>query len=158
MASFDKPDALRSDPWGKNEYLRSTKGNLFTSATVHASTVTAETFKDGQNPQNSQSIKILQSGEVIAKITSGPNSGYFGPFQTGATDGRADVANIAGINDTYNPDQFNRRNVDCAVLYKGTVLRDRIFIRDANGKRVVATDAVVNALRGTAGLDILVKS
>lgn len=158
MPSFDKPDALRSDPWGKNEYLRSTKGNLFTSFTCAAATITAETFKDGQNPQNSQSIKILQSGEVMAKVTSGPNVNHVGPFQTGATDGRADINNIVGVNDTYNPDQFNRRNVDIAVLYKGTVLKPRVFIRDANGKRVPAPDSVIDALYGTRGLDILSKS
>lgn len=158
MPSFDKPDALRSDPFGKNEYLRSTKGNLFTSATVHKDSITAEQWKDGQNPQNTQTFKLLQTGEVICKITSGPMQGYFGPYQEGATDGRADVANIAGLNDTYSPDKFNRRNNEVAVCYKGTALRQRVFIRDSTGKRKVATDAVINAMRGTVGLDLLFKS
>lgn len=77
MPSFNKGGGIRP-PFGKNQYLRSTKGMKFESYTLAASTVTAELI-DGTL------TKIVQSGEIMAKITSGPDSGKVGPFQASGT-------------------------------------------------------------------------
>jgi len=76
MASFDKGPGLRT-PFGRNVFLRSTRDVKTESRTLAASTVPAETI-DGATAQ-----KILQPGTVLAKITSGADSGKVGPFQGG---------------------------------------------------------------------------
>lgn len=77
MASFTAGGSART-PFGKNEFLRSTQDVKYESYTVAASTVALETI-DGVAGQ-----KILQSGEVMAKITSGDEAGKIGPFQSGS--------------------------------------------------------------------------
>lgn len=119
MPAFVKGGALRQ-PFGRNQYLRSTRGMKFNSATVAASTVTAITI-DGFANQ-----KILQPGTVLAKITSGGEAGKVGPYSTdtvGVTDGRSSAANIVGICDTFLPWQLMERDVEVAVLYDGTVVQ-----------------------------------
>lgn len=76
MSTFIKGGST-STPFGKREYLRSTRGTKFESYTVAASTVPARTI-DGNAGQ-----KILQPGTVMAKITSGVDLGKVGPFQRG---------------------------------------------------------------------------
>lgn len=66
-------------PFGDNEFLRSTKGikrdhYMFASATLPAQTI------DGVS-----GLKLLPRGLVLAKITSGPDSGKVGPFQAAGT-------------------------------------------------------------------------
>lgn len=78
MPDFKKGGALLT-PFGKNVYLRSTVGCKFESYTLAAATVPNETI-DGVTQQ-----KILQPGTVLAKITSGPDSGKVGPFQASGT-------------------------------------------------------------------------
>jgi hypothetical protein len=77
MPSFTKGGGIRP-PFGKNQYLRSTKGMKFESATIYNGSVPYETI-DGTE------MRILQSGEVLAKITSGPGIGMVGPFQASGT-------------------------------------------------------------------------
>jgi filamentous hemagglutinin family protein len=84
MASFTKGGTAKT-PFGKNTYLRSTKSLQFESYTCAANTVPAQTI-DGVAGQ-----KILQPGTILAKITSGPDSGKVGPFQAAGT---ADVWTI----------------------------------------------------------------
>lgn len=78
MASFTK-GGLAKTPFGKNVYLRSTKSLQFNSYTCAANAVTATTI-DGVSGQ-----KMLQPGTVMAKITSGPDTGKVGPFQAAGT-------------------------------------------------------------------------
>jgi hypothetical protein len=66
-------------PFGKNVYLRSTRGIQTKSAMLAADTIPARTI-DGWGNQ-----KVLQPGTVLAKITSGPDTGKVGPFQAGGT-------------------------------------------------------------------------
>lgn len=155
MPSFVKPTQTPSTPFGKNQYLRSTRGTQFESGTVAKSTVVAENWTDGTG--KTTAIKVLQSGEVMAKITSGADQGKYGPFQLGVSDGRQDVANLAGVNDTFIPWQLNERDVDAAFLYHGTCVQAWCFIRDATGKRIPLTDTVADALRGKKGLDVTFK-
>ena len=77
MASFSKTPTLRA-PFGKNVYQRSTKGQKYESSTLAATSVVAETI-DGTL------LKVAQSGETMAKITSGPEAGKIGPYQPAGT-------------------------------------------------------------------------
>lgn len=152
MPSFNAPDRVNSTPFGKNQYLRSTKNVQFESYTCAKDSVAEEDWTDGVGDVHSG--KVLQSGEAMAKITSGADAGKIGPFQLGATDGRQTAANLVGLNDTFAPWQLNERDVDVAVLYHGVAHQSWCTIRDANGTRIALTDAVADALRSTKGLDI----
>lgn len=122
-----------STPFGRNEYMRSTRNTRFESYMLAASTLPARTI-DGYPNQ-----KILQPGTVLAKITSGPEAGKVGPFSVdgvGVTDGRADPANIVGINDTFLPWQLIERDVEVGVLQQGTPVQAWCFELDAGGNFV----------------------
>lgn len=155
MAHFNKPTQTNSTPFYKNRYRRSNVGIKIESYTLAASTVTAETVKDGTGVETE--TKVLQSGETLAKITSGPEIGKVGPFQAGATDGRQTAANIVGINDTFAPWQLNERDIEVGVVYDGTLVQPWCFERDATGKRITLTNTTADAMRGTKGLDITFK-
>lgn len=140
MPSFDKSGATTRVPFGKNQYLRSTRGPKYESYTVAAASVPAETI-DGATDQ-----KVLQSGEVLAKITSGAEIGKVGPFQAGATDGRQTAANIVGINDTFLPWQLMHADREVAVCYDAAVVQAWCFERDAAGARIPLTNATRDAI------------
>lgn len=150
MPAFSKGGAAKT-PFGKNEYLRSVRGLKFESYTCAAASVPAETI-DGQAGQ-----KVLQPGTVMAKITSGGDSGKVGPFQAGVADGRQTLANIVGLNDTFLPWQLIERDVEIAVLYEGTAVQAWCFELDAGGARIALTNTTADAMRGTKGLDITFK-
>lgn len=134
-------------PFGRNEFLRSTRDVKFESYTVYAPSVATETV-------NGVATKVLQPGEVLAKITSGPGSGMVGPVQAGATgEGRGTVAgatgvdNIVGINNTFLPWQLMERDVEVAVVYEATVVQAWCFERNAGGARIpLATALVIDQL------------
>jgi hypothetical protein len=117
MSTFVKGGGV-STPFGRNEYLRSTRGTKKESYTVSAASVPARTI-DGNAGQ-----KILQPGTVMAKITSGAEAGKIGPYVSGGagTDGRQDPANIVGLNDTFLPWQLVERDVEIAVTYECTAV------------------------------------
>ena len=150
MSSFVKGGGV-STPFGRNEYLRSTRNTQFESYTIAAATLPARTI-DG-NPNQ----KILQPGTVLAKITSGGDAGKVGPFQAGATDGRQTAANIVGLNDTFLPWQLIERDVEVGVLYHGTAVQAWCFEYDAGGNAIALTNTTADAMRGTKGLDITFK-
>lgn len=147
MSTFVKGGGV-STPFGRNEYMRSTRNTRFESYTLAAATVPARTI-DG-NPNQ----KILQPGTALAKITSGGDSGKVGPFQTGVTDGRQTVANLVGINDTFLPWQLMERDVEVGVLQHGTCVQAWCFELDAGGNFVALANATADALRSTKLLDI----
>lgn len=155
MASFNNPTQVSSTPFGKNQYLRSVRDLQFESYTCAKGAVAAEKWKDGTGKEYDQ--KILQSGEVLAKITSGADAGKVGPFQQGATDGRQTAENIVGLNDTFAPWQLNERDIEVAAVYHGTAVQGWCTIRDATGARIPLTDTVADAMRGTKGLDVTFK-
>ena len=77
--SFSKgPGDLRA-PFGKNEYRRSDRDLKYESYTVSCESVDTEVI-DGTP------LKVCQSGEGMAKITSGPHKGKIGPFQAAGAD------------------------------------------------------------------------
>lgn len=137
-------------PFGANEFLRSTKNLQFDHYTLSAASVPTETI-DGSTQ------KVLKRGEVLAKITSGAESGKVGPFQADATDGRQTAANIVGLADTFVPWQLLRRDVEVAAVYHGTVVQALCTERDTAGARIALTDATLTTMRGTKNLDILAR-
>lgn len=78
MPSFTK-NAFAT-PFGRNVFLRSTRGMRTVSRTCAKSTIPEQTI-DANTGQ-----KVLQTGMVMAKIISGPDTGKVGPFQAGGTD------------------------------------------------------------------------
>lgn len=166
MADFVKGGGLTT-PFGRNEFLRSTKEGQFQteSYTLAASTWPARTI-DG-NPNQ----KVAQPGTVLAKITSGPEAGKVGPFQrfvadpdgtgpltdSGATDGRGDPANIVGLLLTFLPWQLIERDVEISAVYDCVAVQGWCKEHDAAGAEIVLTNATADQMRGTKGLDIKFK-
>lgn len=135
-------------PFGRNEYLRSTRDVKTESYTCAASTVPARTI-DGVSGQ-----KILQPGTVMAKITSGADAGKVGPFMAGVTDGRQTVTNIVGLNDTFLPWQLMERDVEIAAVYEATAVQAWCIELDAGGLPIALTNTTADAMRGVKGLDV----
>lgn len=140
-------------PFGRNEYLRSTRDVKTESYTVAASTITAQTI-DGVAGQ-----KILQPGTAMASITSGPEAGKIGPLQVdvGVTDGREDIANLVGLNDTFLPWQLIERDVEVAVVYECTAVQAWCIEYDAAGDPIALTNTAADAMRSAKSMDILFK-
>lgn len=151
MAHFDKGGA-GPDPFGKNVYLRSTDPKpQRESYTFAHETLPMETVNGKANQ------RILQSGEVLAKITSGAHIGKVGVFQAGVTDGRESLDNIVGVNDTFLPWQLLHRDVEVAATYDCTAVQAWCFERNAAGARIALTNTTADAMRGKRGLDVKFK-
>ena len=148
MPSFTKGGGPGTDPFGSNEYLRSTQDVKKESYTVAASTVPLETVNGVANQ------KVLKPGELMCKITSGGETGKVGPFQTLATDGRQTIANAVGINDTFLPWQLLERDVEIAVTYEATCVQAWCYERDSAGLRIALTNTNADAVRNTKGVEL----
>jgi hypothetical protein len=149
MPSFNKGGGVRP-AFGKNVYQRSTKGQKFESYTFSRAATPNEQI-DGE------AKKFLQSGEVMAKITSGPESGKVGPFQAGVTDGRQTTANIVGIAETFLPWELNERDHDGSVCYEVAARQGWCFERNAAGDRIPLTNATRDAIVDNPALDVYFK-
>lgn len=151
MPAFVRGGTTFSDPIGPNEYLRSTQDVKFESYTVAAASVPTETINGiaGQ--------KVLQRGVVMAKITSGGDSGKIGPFQAGVTDGRQTLANIVGLNDTYLPWQLLEHDEQVAVAYMATAVQAWCYELNAGGARIALTNTTADAMRSVKGMDVTFK-
>ncbi|URG17381.1 scaffolding protein [Rhodococcus phage Mbo2] len=147
MPHFTKPSGDYA-PFGKNEYRRSTKGLLYESYTFSAASMPTVTI-DGTVQ------KVLQSGVVLAKITSGAESGKVGVFQADATDGRQTAANIVGVNDTFLPWQLLKRDADVSACYHGTLDQAKCIEYNTAGAPIALTNTTADAMRGTKGLDLM---
>lgn len=139
MPSFEAGPQYRT-PFGKNEFLRSTQDVKYESYTVADGSIATRTI-DG-NVET-----ILEPGTVMAKITSGGDSGKIGPYQVDATDGRQTATNIVGINSTFLPWQLGERDVEVAVVYEGTVVQAWCDFYDTGDAAAGTTTAVSNAVR-----------
>lgn len=153
--SFQKgPTPAAFAPFGKNVYLRSTRDVKYESFTVAASSVTAETI-DGS------AQKILQSGEVMAKITTAAGTstaadvGKVGPFQAGVTDGRQTLTNIVGVNDTFLPWQLLHHDETISVAVEARVVQAWCFERNAAGARIALTNTTAAAMVSQKSLSLL---
>jgi len=139
MASFNKQDVADRSPFGINEYLRSTEGMKFESYTLAASTIRTQTV-DGV-----AGMKIAQRGLILAKITSGAESGKVGPFvapTTDVVDGRQVVANIVGILETFLPWQTMDRDVEIAANYMCAAVQ--AWCREYSGNLAATTEAALS--------------
>lgn len=136
--------------FGKNQYLASTRADaVFSSYTVAAAVVHSDA--DGN--------KVLQSGTVLAKCTSGGSSGLVGPYEADATDGRQTSTNIVGVCDTFLPYQLNNGNYDVAVLKTGRVDSSVCYeyptgVTVAPGTRGLGSGTKTALATRTADLDI----
>lgn len=142
-------------PIGVNNFLRSTQPGSFLT---DSRTVAKGSYPTEVGTTTGQ--KMLQKGELIAKITSGADAGKYGVFSTdttGVTDGRSDPANIVGINNSYYPYQLMDRDVDIAVVYAGSVVQANVTVRDASGARVPVPNATVDALADRKDLNLVWK-
>ncbi len=147
MPSYNRGPNLRK-PFGKNVYLRSTRGLQFDHGTFAASTCPSTTI-DGYTQ------KVLQPGTALARITSGAETGKLGPVDAGASDGRQTAANFVGICDTFLPYQLIDRDVEVAYVYSAAVVTANCF-QVASGAWIVIQAATITALKpgGTAGAEI----
>lgn len=155
MVSFDRQTSgIQRYPEPHN-YLRSTQPGSFAN--------TSYTLAKGAHPVEpadtgiGEGKKFLQRGEILAKITSGADSGKVGVFQAGVTDGRQDAANIVGINRTFAPWELNVRNVDVAADYSAMVVAAWVTMRDASGKRVPVDQPTITAMDARTDLNIVWK-
>ncbi len=147
MADFVKGGGVLK-PFGRNEFLRSTNPKPLTeSYTVASATVPSATI-DGNVE------KILQPGTVMAKITSGGDSGKIGPFSAAATDGRQTLANIVGLNLTFLPWQLLERDVEIAVVVGCTAVQAWCIEHNASNLPVALTNTTADAMRGGKRLQI----
>lgn len=140
MPAFVKGGAALT-PFGRNQWLRSTKKKLTTSYTCAASTIPAVTI-DGNAGQ-----KVLQPGTVMAKITSGADAGKIGPFTAGVTDGRQTLTNIVGVNDTFLPWQLIERDVEISVAYEASAIQGWCIEYNSALAPIVLTNTTAAALR-----------
>lgn len=152
MSTFIKGGSVGT-PFGRNEFLRSTRGLKVESYTVAAASVLPRTI-DGATNQ-----KILQPGTVMAKITSGGDAGKIGPYSTdtvGVTDGRSVAANIVGLVVTFLPWQLIERDVEVGVTYMCTAIQAWCFEYTAAGAAVpqALSNTTADAMRGVKGMQI----
>lgn len=152
MSTFIKGGSVGT-PFGRNEFLRSTQDVKTESYTVAASTVPARTI-DGVAGQ-----KVLQPGQVMAKITGGGDAGKVGPYSTdttGVTDGRSTATNIVGLNLTFLPWQLVERDVEISVTYQCTAVQGWCLEMTAAGGAVpqALSNATADAMRGVKGMHI----
>lgn len=103
--------------FGRNAYLRSTVAVKTESYTCARATVPADT--DGN--------RVLQTGTVMAKITSGGDNGKIGPYSATATDGRQTTGNIVGVNDSFLPYQLNDFDQQVAVVKDARVVASALY-------------------------------
>lgn len=147
MPSFVKGGGVTT-PFGRNEYMRSTRNTRFESYTLAAATIPAVTI-DGNPGQ-----KIVQPGLALAKITSGPDAGKVGPYQAGVTDGRQTAGGLVGLNDTFLPWQTIERDVEVGVLQHGTAVQAWCLELDAAGLPIPLSNTAADAMRGSKLLDV----
>lgn len=146
MPSFDK-DLTQRTPFGKNEFLRSTRDVKTESYSFSKEGIPAQTI-DGATQ------KVLQPGTLVAKITSGPEASKFGVFDSGATDGRQTVANVVGLAVTFLPWQLLYRDVEISVTYEASVVQAWCFEYVA-GVRTALTNATRDAVLALPNVALL---
>ena len=147
MPSFDAGGALRT-PFGKNQYLASTKDVKSESRTFSKAGIPTVTI-DGT------ATKVLQPGTILAKITSTAEAGKVGVYDTGATDGRQTAANIVGINDTFVPWQLNERDVEVSVTIGAFVKESWCFHYLAGAQTAGVVAGAKTQINGDASLAIV---
>lgn len=145
MPGFTKGPNYR-EPFGRNQWLRSTVGIVTESHTFAKGAIPTETI-DGV------AHKVLQPGTVLAVITSGDDVGKVGVYDDAATDGRQTAANIVGICNTFLPWQLDERDCEVAVVKHARAVQAWCFEYES-GVRVALDDATAAELLAKKDLDI----
>lgn len=153
MPGLQKDTGVVQEYPAPHNYLRSTHIDLTTSYTYASAAHPIEPADTGIGANQ----KFLQRGELLAKITSGPNAGKVGVYQVDATDGRENPANIVGINNSYTPWQLSVRDTEVAAVYGASVVTANVTQRDADGKREPVDATVVTALESRSDVKIIWK-
>lgn len=109
------------------EYLYSQANFTTKSATLASGTLTADANGD----------KIVNKGAILAKITTGATSGQYGPYDTGASDGRQTLTNVVGINDSYS--NLRDGDYEAGVCYAGIVRDDKVTLFESGVAKTVST-------------------
>lgn len=150
MPFFTKGDSADGGRFGVKQILRNTHQGTWSVEhyTISAASVQPEDVAGTMMP-------FLQRGEVMAKITSGPEAGKIGPRQLGVTDGREDLANVVGLEETFLPYQLMDGDRTGTVYYVAEAVAAWCTERNATGERVPLPQATIDALRGKVDLDIL---
>lgn len=131
-------------PFGKNEWLGSTVGIIHESATCAVSGAPDETIDTFVQ-------KVLQPGQVMAKITSGADIGKVGVYDDAASDGRQTATNIVGINNTFVPWQLNERDVDIDIVKHAWGIANHIFVYEGGLKVALSAATLTLANLNQAG-------
>lgn len=150
---------------GREDYATHGKRNILRHAHPGSYNVQSKTISHAAFPTeelDGYDQKILQEGEVLVALTSGPNSGKCIPFQLDATgegavawtDGRSNVANLVGVCKDYFAAQLMDRDVEAGVLVHGHLVQNWCTIRNADGERVALPNNVADALRAKKNLQI----
>lgn len=140
---------------GREDYAVHGKRNILRSAQPGSYTVVSKTVSSAAFPVevvDGHDQKILQEGDVLVALATGPNAGKVVPFQVGVAE---DLATLVGVTKDYFGGELNERDVEAGVLVRGQLVQAWCSIRDADGNRVAVTNAVADALRGKKNLDIL---
>ncbi|AKJ71804.1 putative structural protein [Tsukamurella phage TIN4] len=140
---------------GREDYAVHGKRNILRSAQPGSYTVVSKTVSSAAFPVekiDGFDQKVLQEGDVLVALTTGPNAGKVVPFQVGVAE---DLATLVGVTKDYFGWELNERDVEAGVLVRGQLVQAWCSIRDADGNRVAVTNAVADALRGKKNLDIL---
>lgn len=147
MPSFSTANTART-PFGKNQYLRSTRGLGFESYTLADGTVPEQTI-DGFTE------KYLQPGQVMAVIASGGDAGKIGPYDPDATDGREETDAIVGLLETFLPWQTKYRDVEVSVCYRGVAVQAWCFETETvTGDQIALTDTTRDLIQALPNIDL----
>ncbi|AUV60618.1 head decoration [Gordonia phage SteveFrench] len=143
---------------GKRQILRHAHPGAYT---VVSKTISHEAFPVAEDADGNPDY-VLQEGEVMVTLTSGPHAGKCVPFQefqadgtTAFTDGRSTLANLVGVCKDYFGWELSERDVEAGILDRGHLVQNWCTVRDPDGNRVTMTNAVADALRSKKNLDIL---
>lgn len=144
MADFSKGGAART-PLGKVVPYSSTKGLVYARGgfTFGKALIPAVTI-DGD------SQKILQPGVILAKATSGADSGKVGVFSAAATDGRQTAANIVGVNDTWLPWTLLERDTEVTAIIGGRLIQTLCAEYDGTSAKIALGNTTRDAIYALA--------
>lgn len=93
------------------------------------------------------------AGTAVVTTTAGGSG-----TATGATDGRGDITNIVGINNTFLPWQLLERDVEVAIVYEASVVQAWCLELNAAGSAYVAlSNSTANAMNSNNVLHFLFK-
>ncbi|ANA85985.1 head decoration [Gordonia phage Demosthenes] len=138
---------------GKRQILRHAQPGSYN---VQPKTISHAAFPTEEIDGHEQ--KVLNEGEVLVALTSGPQAGKCVPFQldpaTPFTDGRSTLANVVGVCKDYFGAQLMDRDVEAGNLVHGHLVQAWCTIRNADGERVTLPNNVADALRDKKNLQI----